>query len=47
MQEENIKVCFAKTIRSLIEAANEQGLTKDQIISIIKDDQQWFLIYVK
>lgn len=43
--EEKINVIIAPTIRSLVTKANEKKLTKDAIISIVKDDTQYILIY--
>ena len=43
--EEKINVIVAPTIRNLVTKANEKKLTKDSIISIVKDNAQYVLIY--
>lgn len=42
-----ISILTAKTLRSLIEQMNQQKITKAHVISLMKDNEQYILIYEK
>lgn len=42
-----ISTIYRDTIRLLIKEANNRGINKDSIISIIRQDEQYVLIYEK
>lgn len=42
---ENIKVISGSTVREIVKIANDMGITKENIISIIKEREQYIIIY--
>lgn len=47
MEEKKMTAITGVTIRSIIKAANELGITKDVIISLLKENGQYVLVYFK
>lgn len=45
MVEKGFKVFIAGTIRQLISGANKMGIVKENVVSIIKENGQFLLIY--
>ena len=43
--EDGIDVIVASSMRELIQEINSEGLTKKEIIQIIKDSPNWYLLY--
>lgn len=35
------------TLRSLIEKANEKGISKDDIVTVVKENESFILLYYK
>lgn len=42
-----VRILIAKTLRNLIEQMNENKITKANVISLIKDNEQYVLVYEK
>lgn len=42
-----VRIIIAKTLRHLIEQMNENKITKADVISLIKDNEQYVLVYEK
>jgi hypothetical protein len=40
-----INVIYGRSIRDIVVRANELGITKDNFITIVRDESQWYLIY--
>jgi hypothetical protein len=42
-----LNVLTASNVRDIIKQANDIGITKDNFISLVSNNNQWFLIYSK
>lgn len=42
-----LTVIQAHSIRSLVEQANDAGVMKEDIVNILRDEENWFLLYYK
>jgi hypothetical protein len=40
-----INAIYGNSIRDIVIQANDLGITKDNIITMISDKNQWYLIY--
>ena len=47
MEERKIDVIIASSMRDLIKQANSNGILQENIIQIIQDAPNWYLIYQK
>lgn len=49
MGEENktMRVLITNTIRGIIKTSNEEGIKKEDIVSLLKDNNQYVLVYYK
>ena len=43
--EDGIDVIVASSMRELVQEINSEGLTREEIIQIIKDSPNWYLLY--
>ena len=42
-----MKVLIGSTIRQIVNAINAQGITKDDIVTLTREENQYILIYYK
>lgn len=48
MEKKEVDVCSCKTLRGIVQTINELGLSKEDIVTIIKEDTGWWhLLYQK
>ena len=47
MGEKKLRVLYADRLSQLIVQANEENITKDEIVNIIKDFGQFMMVYYK
>jgi hypothetical protein len=45
MEESIMKVLITNTIRELVKAANELGIKKENVVSLIKEGQYYLIYY--
>lgn len=45
MEEDYMTVIIAPTVRGLIKEANEKGVKKENIVSLLKENGQFMLVY--
>lgn len=43
--EDKVDVLVASSMRELVQQINFEGLTKKEIIQIVKDSPNWYLLY--
>lgn len=43
--EDGVDLIVASSMRELIQEINSEGLTKEEIIQVIKDSPNWYLLY--
>ncbi len=46
-EEKKMAAITGFTIRNIIKAANEIGITRDAIVSLLKENGQYVLVYFK
>lgn len=46
-KKKKIDILVCKTMREVISTVNSSGLTKDDIIQVVKGDLEWYVLYQK
>lgn len=47
MDKEKLRALYSPNIRGIVEAVNVEDIKKEDIVSILKDGDQYVLIYYK